>query len=269
MKKVWESHTRDLSDGSGNVPATVWSATPISANNTLYIGTPFYRLIALDPATGKQKWSFDTHTPLKALTQPVLKNRGVAFWATDDPVTRMPCQKIVYMGTMDARLFALDADTGKKCAGFANDGVLNVNQWNTTHDKWPLSLLQPPTVVGDHLISARPARIGLSRRPPAPCGQSMHVPESANGPSKRCPMRCARRAVPPTSVPRCRPTENLVSCICLSRPHHPTTGVATGQKQHHWRRLLPHWTSRLAGLSGRGNGCITTSWITTSTRRRH
>lgn len=150
LKKVWQFHTGDVSDGSGKVPATVWSATPIFANDTLYIGTPFYRVIALDPATGKVKWSFDTHTPLKAPTQPVLKNRGVAYWAADNPVPGMPCQKIVYMGTMDARLFALDADTSKKCAGF-DDGVLNVNQWNTTHEKWPLSLLQPPTVVGDHL----------------------------------------------------------------------------------------------------------------------
>lgn len=152
LKKVWEFHTGDVSDGSGDTPATVWSATPVFANNTLYVGTPFYRLIALDPATGKQKWSFDTHTPLKALTQPVLKNRGVAYWAADNPAPGKACQKIVYMGTMDARLFALDADTGKKCPNFANDGVLDVNQWNNTHDKWPLSLLQPPIVVGNHLI---------------------------------------------------------------------------------------------------------------------
>lgn len=152
LKKVWEFHTGDMSDGSGKLPATVWSATPIFANNTLYISTPFYRVIALDPATGKQKWSFDTHTPLKATTQPALKTRGVAYWAAQNPVPGEPCQKIVYLGTMDARLFALDADTGRKCAGFADNGVLDVNQWNNTHDKWPLSLLQPPTVVGDHLI---------------------------------------------------------------------------------------------------------------------
>ena len=62
------------------------------------------------------------------------------------------CQKIVYIGTMDAQLFAVDADTGESCADFADNGVLDVNQWNTTNDKWPLSLLQPPTVIGDHLI---------------------------------------------------------------------------------------------------------------------
>jgi len=152
LEKVWEVHTGDVSDGSGERPATVWSATPIFANDTLYIGTPFYRILALDPATGEQKWSFDTQSKLEAMTQPALKNRGVAYWQADDPVAGKPCQKIVYIGTMDARLFAVDADTGKACKSFADNGVLDINQWNDTHAKWPLSVLQPPTVVGDHLI---------------------------------------------------------------------------------------------------------------------
>ncbi|WP_280570893.1 pyrroloquinoline quinone-dependent dehydrogenase [Chromohalobacter sp. 296-RDG] len=152
LEKAWEVHTGDVSDGSGDLPPTVWSATPVFANDTLYIGTPFYRILALDPATGEQKWSFDTESKLEAMTQPALKSRGVAYWEADDPVEGKSCQKIVYLGTMDAQLFAVDADTGEKCTSFADNGVLDVNQWNDTHDKWPLSLLQPPTVVGDHLI---------------------------------------------------------------------------------------------------------------------
>lgn len=152
LEKVWEVHTGDVADGSGDLPATVWSATPVFANDTLYIGTPFYRILALDPANGEEKWSFDTQSSLEALTQPALKNRGVAYWEADDPETGEPCQKIIYMGTMDAQLFAVDADSGEQCTDFADNGVLDVNQWNDTNDRWPLSLLQPPTVVGDHLI---------------------------------------------------------------------------------------------------------------------
>ena len=86
LEKVWSIHTGDLSDGSGDVPATVWSSTPVFADNTLYVGTPFGRLFAIDPGTGEKKWVFDTHAPKKALTQPVLKNRGVAYWqAADHP----------------------------------------------------------------------------------------------------------------------------------------------------------------------------------------
>lgn len=152
LTKVWEFHTGDVSDGKGDTPATVWSATPIFANDTLYIGTPFDRLIALDPGTGKEKWHYDTKSSRKALTQPVLKNRGVSYWQAKKPVTGEACQKMVYMGTVDIKLFALDADSGKPCSGFADNGVLDLNQWNTVNAKYPLSVLQPPTVVGNHLL---------------------------------------------------------------------------------------------------------------------
>ncbi|MCM7194024.1 pyrroloquinoline quinone-dependent dehydrogenase [Enterobacter hormaechei] len=152
LTKVWEFHTGDVSDGKGDTPATVWSATPIFANDTLYIGTPFDRLIALDPGTGKEKWHYDTKSSRKALTQPVLKNRGVSYWQAKNPVTGEACQKMVYMGTVDGKLFALDADSGKPCSGFANNGVLDLNQWKTVNAKYPLSVLQPPTVVGNHLL---------------------------------------------------------------------------------------------------------------------
>ncbi|RTN19818.1 pyrroloquinoline quinone-dependent dehydrogenase [Enterobacter hormaechei] len=152
LTKVWEFHTGDVSDGKGDTPATVWSATPIFANDTLYIGTPFDRLIALDPGTGKEKWHYDTKSSRKALTQPVLKNRGVSYWQAKNPVSGEACQKMVYMGTVDGKLFALDADSGKPCSGFANNGVLDLNQWNTVNAKYPLSVLQPPTVVGNQLL---------------------------------------------------------------------------------------------------------------------
>ncbi|ENY0883070.1 pyrroloquinoline quinone-dependent dehydrogenase [Enterobacter hormaechei] len=152
LTKVWEFHTGDVSDGKGDTPATVWSATPIFANDTLYIGTPFDRLIALDPGTGKEKWHYDTKSSRKALTQPVLKNRGVSYWQAKNPVKGEACQKMVYMGTVDGKLFARDADSGKPCSGFADNGVLDLNQWNTVNAKYPLSVLQPPTVVGNHLL---------------------------------------------------------------------------------------------------------------------
>ncbi|MFZ3584953.1 PQQ-binding-like beta-propeller repeat protein [Loktanella sp. DJP18] len=149
LEQAWEIHTGDVSDGSGELPQTVWSATPIYANETLYLGTPFYRILALDPATGDQLWSYDPETVLKTLTQPALKNRGVAYW---ESAAEGECEKRVYIGTMDAHLHAVDADTGELCEEFADSGVLNVNQWNDVNDKFPFSLLQPPTVVGDTLL---------------------------------------------------------------------------------------------------------------------
>lgn len=167
LKKAWEMHTGDVSTGGStpagmhmranfpegqNLPATVWSATPLFVNDTLYVGTPFYRIFALEPDTGATKWVYDTKSVLEALTQPDLKNRGVAYWAATNPVAGEPCQKRVYIGTMDGHLHAVDADSGAACADFGVSGVVDVDQWNIENAKWPLSLLQPPTVYEDTLF---------------------------------------------------------------------------------------------------------------------
>lgn len=170
LTEAWSLHTGDVSDGvhrvhgrmhaapgeesadEQDVPPSVWSATPLFVNDTLYVGTPFYRIFAVEPDTGKVKWTYDTGAALKALTQPDLKNRGVAYWAAAQPASGIACQKRVYIGTMEAELHAVDADTGKPCADFGQDGVLDFNAFNTSDNDWPLSLLQPPTVFGDTLF---------------------------------------------------------------------------------------------------------------------
>jgi quinoprotein glucose dehydrogenase len=163
LEVAWRLRTGDVSDGVHRPtrmhgpadrvpPPTVWSATPLFVNDTLYVGTPFYRIFALEPDTGAVRWIYDTQAVLEALTQPDLKNRGVAYWAAAAPEPDAPCQKRVYIGTMDAKLHSVDADTGQPCADFGAGGVLDVNAFNTSDARWPLSLLQPPTVFGDTLF---------------------------------------------------------------------------------------------------------------------
>jgi quinoprotein glucose dehydrogenase len=152
LTTAWQLHTGDFSTGKGGVPASDWSATPLFVNDTIYVSTPFYRVFAVAPDTGAVKWVFDPHAVLKPLTQPDMKTRGVAYWESPTPQPNTPCQKIIYDGTMDAKLYAIDADSGKPCTGFGKDGVLDVNQWNVVDAKWPLSLLQPPTVYKDTLF---------------------------------------------------------------------------------------------------------------------
>jgi len=152
LVRVSGSHVGEPSSGPGKTPATVWSATPLFVNDTLYLGTPFYRIFALEPDTGTIKWTYDSKAVLEALTQPDLKNRGVAYWQADTVAAGQACQKRIYIGTMDAKLHSVDADTGKPCADFGSGGVVDVNQWNLLNAKWPLSLLQPPTVFRDYLF---------------------------------------------------------------------------------------------------------------------
>ena len=154
LQTAWDVRTGDYSDGKNpNGPkASDWGATPLFVNDTLYVSTPFDRIFALEPDTGKTKWMFDTHVPLVDPTQGELKNRGLSYWQAATPAVGQPCQKIVYLGTPDGKVFAVDADDGQACTGFGQNGVLDVNQWNTVNNKWPLSILQPPTVYKNQLF---------------------------------------------------------------------------------------------------------------------
>uniref|UniRef100_UPI003F659290 hypothetical protein n=1 Tax=Castellaniella ginsengisoli TaxID=546114 RepID=UPI003F659290 len=124
----------------------------------LYIGTPFYRVFALGPASGEVRWEFDTHSTLEAMTQPALKTRGVAYWEAEDPQAGQPCQKIVYIGTMDAQLFALDADTGRKCEAFGRHGVVNMAcAWKSPRTGWACLAGGRPTASWWHWTCIRAA----------------------------------------------------------------------------------------------------------------
>jgi len=58
LKRAWSIHTGDVSSGERS---TTWGATPIFANNTVYVGTPWYRIVAVEPDSGKTKWTYATH----------------------------------------------------------------------------------------------------------------------------------------------------------------------------------------------------------------
>ncbi|MCR9085670.1 MAG: pyrroloquinoline quinone-dependent dehydrogenase [Rhodobacteraceae bacterium] len=152
LEMAWKVNTGDVSDGKDGTPATVWSATPLVVNDTVYLSTPFYRIFALRPDTGGIKWVHDTTADREAPVQNELKNRGMAYWQAESPEEGVSCQKMVYIGTMEATLHAVDADTGVICPDFGDNGILSVNAWNTTNAIWPLALFQAPLVVGDTLV---------------------------------------------------------------------------------------------------------------------
>jgi quinohemoprotein ethanol dehydrogenase len=79
-------------------------ATPLVVDGVIYITTPWSKLYAYDAKTGQSLWKFDPQVPgewgVNACCDVV--NRGVAAWNGK-----------IYLATLDARLIALDAATGK------------------------------------------------------------------------------------------------------------------------------------------------------------
>ncbi len=74
LSVAWSLNTGDVYRGPDGRPAagpyqvpgrgaiagkTSWQSTPLFANNTVYVSTPFYRIFAVRPDTGKVKWIYD------------------------------------------------------------------------------------------------------------------------------------------------------------------------------------------------------------------
>lgn len=59
LHRVWEYHTHALEAKSAAVTRFDFEATPILFEDTLYLDTPYDRVIALDPETGAERWTYD------------------------------------------------------------------------------------------------------------------------------------------------------------------------------------------------------------------
>ena len=56
LQVAWTFHTGDISDGSGRPKRSGLETTPILVDGMLYFTTPFNRVFAVNPETGKQLW---------------------------------------------------------------------------------------------------------------------------------------------------------------------------------------------------------------------
>jgi quinoprotein glucose dehydrogenase len=128
LKIAWEYHTGDVSDGSDGRRKSEFEATPIVADGTMYLSTPFNRVVALDPESGREKWSFYPQIDLRASYSEGLVNRGVALWTDPGRAESDACRRRIFLATIDARLFALDAVTGRPCADFGSAGEIDLTQ---------------------------------------------------------------------------------------------------------------------------------------------
>jgi quinoprotein glucose dehydrogenase len=146
LKAAWTFRT-GASDVKGrSVNNAAFEATPILVDGTLYLSTPFNRVIALDPAKGTERWSYDPKVDLtKSYSE--LTSRGVSSWADSRTAKRR-----IYVGTIDARLIALDAATGEPCKDFGQGGQIDLTRDVRLVDRGDYQVTSPPAVIGDLII---------------------------------------------------------------------------------------------------------------------
>jgi quinoprotein glucose dehydrogenase len=165
LQRAWVFHTGDLpSDfAKGTYGA---ENTPLKVDDTLYVCTPKSRVIALDPATGRERWRYDPKVadiwiPYTAAC------RGVSYYAVPGAAPADPCATRIIWGTLDARLIAVDARTGQACAGFGHGGQVDIKIGMGRVTPGMVSINSAPTIVRGVVVTGHQVLDGQRRDAPS------------------------------------------------------------------------------------------------------
>ena len=146
LQVAWTFRTGDAHQPVRGRP-TAFEATPLYVNGKLYLGTPLGRVIALDPVSGRQVWAYDAKVP-RDEGYGDFASRGVSMWQSPRG------QRRIFFATIDARLIALDAATGKPCSDFGDNGIVNLRNGLriAARDFADYEETSPPAIVGNTII---------------------------------------------------------------------------------------------------------------------
>ncbi|MFB4249563.1 MULTISPECIES: glucose/quinate/shikimate family membrane-bound PQQ-dependent dehydrogenase [Pseudomonas] len=146
LQEAWRIRTGDMPTAKDPVEITNQN-TPLKVNGKLYACTAHSQVLALDPDTGKEIWRFDPQIQgpngddFRGWAH--MTCRGVSYYdeanfknadAISQPATLSPagqaiaasCPRRLFLPTADARLIAINADTGKVCEDFGNKGAVDL-----------------------------------------------------------------------------------------------------------------------------------------------
>lgn len=145
LRQVWSVDVRQF---EGAKPRGSFEATPVLWRGTLYLTTPKDVVLAVNAATGRARWTFDSGVKDEDVHY-IGTSRGVALW---HDARRGGCADRLLLATLDRRLIALDARKGRPCAGFGSAGTVDLAGGLYLPDKDQLEYTSPPLVVGDRVI---------------------------------------------------------------------------------------------------------------------
>jgi len=143
LKVAWTYHMRPQPE-AGREPASLSGSetTPIVADGVMYIATPYNRVVAVDPTTGKEIWAF-------RLPSGNPSTRGVEYWPGD---AQTPAQ--IVFGSTNGKLYSLDAKTGRPNEAFGDNGVVDLNTPEIMQGLPGSNGLSSPPIMYRHLIIA-------------------------------------------------------------------------------------------------------------------
>jgi quinoprotein glucose dehydrogenase len=152
LKATWSYRTGALDQVGDLKRNAAFEATPILVDGKLYLSTPFDHVIALEPETGKKIWEYDSKLDTSHGFSEVT-SRGVSAWKDSAARPGQPCGLRIFVGTLDARLIALDGATGKPCADFGANGQVDLTKDVNLRDAGQYQVTSSPAIAGDLVIT--------------------------------------------------------------------------------------------------------------------
>jgi len=153
LQVAWTFRTGALPHDEELDKKAAFEATPILIEGKLFLSTPYDHVIALNPTTGAKLWEFDPK-----LEHPYgfseVTSRGVSAWRDPAPSgTKKVCALRIFIGTLDARLIALDGETGKPCADFGINGEVDLKSDVIMRDPGDYQVTSAAAIYKDLVIT--------------------------------------------------------------------------------------------------------------------
>lgn len=144
LKVAWIYHMKPAAAAEA-APDNAWRPSedqPLVVGNTMFVVTPYNRVVALDPASGREKWVF----LIPGIDQASL--RGAEYWP-GDKITGPS----LFFGTNHGLLYSISAITGKLNSGFGNNGAVDLRTPEVmTNGRDKLYILPSPPVIYKGLV---------------------------------------------------------------------------------------------------------------------
>ena len=125
LEVAWTYRTGEADPRFATTRPASFQATPIVVDGVMYLSTPLGRVLALDPASGEELWTFDPGIR-RDVPYGDFASRGVSTGLDDSAASDAACRRTIYVANSQSQLIALDAANGKPCAAFGSEGTIDL-----------------------------------------------------------------------------------------------------------------------------------------------
>lgn len=165
LKPAW-TYRIGMIEKSATFSSPTFEATPIVAEDRLYVCSGGGRIAAIDPETGKEIWKVQPKSD--NFSTYLINCRGVTYARDTKVATGEECAGKIFAGTLDGRMLAFDSATGRICRSFGAAGIVDLKGDLGQYTRGDLSISSPPVVIGTNVITN--GRIADNVRTDMPAG---------------------------------------------------------------------------------------------------